>query len=651
MMHLKYIGFIICFGILFLQNDNSLFAQHVKKDSIKTIKIYDKKRSVSSPATQTLDSNFLLAFNQHSLNQILQWHSNVFVKNYGAGNLSTISIRGSSAAQTTVLWHSININNAMSGLSDFSAMPTALFDMVDIAYGNMQNNQSVSGSISLLNESPKFIKQKKIKAALAYESLYNVNANAKFHMANNKFCNTLKLNVNADENRYSFYNDDENSEDTLRHAQTKSLHILDDFYYKPNLNNTVSFHLWTFQRERQIPPASFELVSVKHEQNKVFRSLVKWERLNFYNLNLVSTIGFITEQYQYHDTAIQVHNHASVQQFPLSIKSSYSPKSNHFFVVEATASNANLLSQSNANMFTAGLQASYRIDNILKKLSIKASLKKELNSIFYLPYAFHFLSQYKLGRALDIYASVSTNYRMPTLNELYFIPGGNKNLKPERSKNIEGGIHFNKLTGKFHFQNDIAFYNRQVNDWILWYGSSIFTPHNIQEVHSRGIEYMMNFELLFASHKAKNTTSLIEIQQQSLLNSTNQNLKLIGGILYAYTLSTSEGSTIPNDYSIGKQIPYVPRYQMKAHVGLKNNLGELTYFHTYTGYRFITTDETQYLEPYQTGNLMFIYKFKIQTIRSIFSAKCLNIFNTNYQSITGRYMPRRNWSVAMNFEF
>lgn len=651
----KPFAVVVCFCISIFLNGKVLFAQALKKDSIRTIQIIDKRKSGAQPATQTLDSNLLLVYNANSLNQMLQWHSNVFVKNYGVGNVSTISIRGSSAAQTQVNWHGVNINNAMTGLSDFSAMPVAFFNKIEIAYGNTQPTNSVSGSINLENEKPSFLKQKKMNSMLAYESLQNIVANTSFLFANKKFSNTLKLNFNHDQNRYSFYNEDQNAKDTLQHAQTKSLHLSNDLYYKVNVNNILSFHLWTFQRERQIPAASFETNSVKHEENTVLRTLITWEKTNFYRWNLLSTIGVITENYTYTDSAIQLVNNASVLQIPLSIKANYSPKPNHYLSIEATASKADMLSQSEANMYTGGLQASYRIDNVFKSLSIKAGLKKELNSIFTLPYAYHLFTQYKLFRGLDLYASWSTNYRMPTLNDLYFIPGGNKNLKPEHSKNFESGIRYTKQNGKLHFHHDLAYFNRSVKNWILWYGSSIFTPHNIQEVHSRGVEYMMDFAYHLFSTKSKNENSkeplLMEIQQKQPFSKVSRHAAIIGGILYAYTLSTTVNSVIPNDYSINKQIPYVPRYQLKMHIGLKTNLGEFTYFHTYTGYRFITTDETQYLTPYQTGNLMLTHKFQFKTYRCMISGKCLNLFNTNYQSITGRYMPQRNWSVAMNFEF
>lgn len=39
-------------------------------------------------------------------------------------------------------------------------------------------------------------------------------------------------------------------------------------------------------------------------------------------------------------------------------------------------------------------------------------------------------------------ASVSRNYRFPTLNDLYFLPGGNPNLRNEHGFSYDAGVSF-----------------------------------------------------------------------------------------------------------------------------------------------------------------------------------------------------------------
>ncbi|MBK9299353.1 MAG: TonB-dependent receptor plug domain-containing protein [Bacteroidetes bacterium] len=113
-------------SILFIFWLSNVNAQLNQNDSLREIIIKDKK-TTQIINTQTIDKQTQLQYQTNSLNHLLALHTNVFVKNYGVGSLSTISIRGSSAAQTAVLWHGLNLNNAMTGLADFSILPVSFF--------------------------------------------------------------------------------------------------------------------------------------------------------------------------------------------------------------------------------------------------------------------------------------------------------------------------------------------------------------------------------------------------------------------------------------------------------------------------------------------------------------------------------------------
>ncbi len=213
-------------------------------------------------------------------------------------------------------------------------------------------------------------------------------------------------------------------------------------------------------------------------------------------------------------------------------------------------------------------------------------------SVFSLPFIYSVSSNVKIKYGFDVYANYSTNYRMPTLNELYYNPGGNIDLKPEKSKNIESGFHYLKNYHQHTLNISSAFYKRKVDNWIAWYGNAILTPHNIQQVESKGLEINLNYDVILKKYQKPVGGYDILISSKyptyTMFKST---------ILYAYTLSTTTESSIPNDYSIGKQIPYVPRYQFKMSVGFQHKNMEAHFVQTYTGYRFVTTDESQYLKP------------------------------------------------------
>ena len=65
-------------------------------------------------------------------------------------------------------------------------------------------------------------------------------------------------------------------------------------------------------------------------------------------------------------------------------------------------------------------------------------------------------------------ASTSRNFRFPTLNDLYFLPGGNPNLKRESGWTYDIGASF--AVGKedvYSLTGSVNWFGSYVKDWIL----------------------------------------------------------------------------------------------------------------------------------------------------------------------------------------
>ena len=53
-----------------------------------------------------------------SLDELLEHNSPVYLKNYGQGQLATLSIRGNGASQTQLFWNGFKMNSPTLGQSD-----------------------------------------------------------------------------------------------------------------------------------------------------------------------------------------------------------------------------------------------------------------------------------------------------------------------------------------------------------------------------------------------------------------------------------------------------------------------------------------------------------------------------------------------------
>lgn len=272
----------------------------------------------------------------------------------------------------------------------------------------------------------------------------------------------------------------------------------------------------------------------------------------------------------------------------------------------------------------AALATAYTFNHFDHKLKTALNARgEEFNSAgIFLPGAD---ASYDLFYWLQFRANVQYTYRAPTLNELYFDPGGNPSLKPEKGWNEDAG--YNVKIAKWHnfsIEQDLSVFNREIHDWIIWFGGAIWTPHNIATVHSRGVE-----------------------TENKLTYDMNDKWKLHFGVNTSYTIATTEASYIPNDGSIGKQIPYTPRYTGQLNIGFTYIRLYFNYNHTYTGYCFYTTDESLYLLPYNVGNLQLMYNMHAGKYPLQLNGQCNNTWNTQYQVAAGRPMPGINWMAGL----
>ena len=634
--------YLTILAMIFVQSLVAQDTTHVLKNAF----IYEQKKEIQFSDIQPVSQAIINNFQNTTLQQLLEMHSNVFVKNYGISTLSTISIRGSSAAQTQVNWHGVNINHAATGLTDFSTLAVSMFDHIDIQYSSSFKNTSLSGSVNLDDSKPEFKRDFKMKAALGYESLQNISVLASVLYLDQVVYNKTKIMVNHAQNRYSFYNEDKDERQSNTHAKSKQIGVMNDFAVNIRSKHVLSIYSWLQHTQREIPATTFEPFSAKEESILSSRNIFEFKPKGNDYYSTTSSLATLLDHYSYEDSTVHIQSKVFTLTLPYSQTFHLKLNKNNNFYFKLMGRSSFMLNQSNNNLHTIGFNSSFTRENILKRIAVKLFVQKEFSNIFSLPMVYSLSTNVKIKYGLDAYANLSSNYRMPTLNELYYNPGGNIDLKPEISRNIESGFNYTKTYHQHSLLLGTAFYKRKVDQWIAWYGNSILTPHNIQQVESKGFEMNLNYDVILKKYQKPVVGYDIILIGRKYPSYTT----LKSSILYAYTLSTTQQSAIANDYSIGKQIPYVPRYQFKMSVGFQHKNLEMHLVQTYTSYRFVTTDESQYLKPYAISTLWAAYHYRYQALKGAINLRFNNILNTAYQSIVGRVMPGRNGNISFTFE-
>ncbi|MCW3121533.1 MAG: TonB-dependent receptor [Flavipsychrobacter sp.] len=603
-----------------------------KSDTLKEVKVKgthhvsnEVKVNEFSPGqkVKTIDSSTLQQYQLQNMASLLSQQVPVFVKSYGFNGLATLNFRGSSAAQSTVLWNGVPIQNAALGIADVSTLPVLFMSKVNIVYGGsaaLWGSGNVGGALLLEHEVPVFDSGKRTLSVSGGGGSFGqymggVKGSASFKRW------YLSANVFAQSAQNNFSYVDHNGITTkMPNGSLQSGAAMLRAAYKIDANNTVSISGWYQQYGRELPPALFETSSDKKQTDGSLRLLADWNRKTEKNTWYAKS-SFIKDEVRYRDDAVMLRSDNNVYQYyqELGWRKQwgrygqlllFSPVQLSWLIPPST----NIIRHQDK----AALAGAYNIKRFNDRLSVAINARGEqINTqSFLLPGAD---ASFALTEWLVLRANAQRTYRAPTLNELYYFPGGNPDLKPEQGWNEDAGYTLKFKAGRFTFLHDLSVYNRNIHDWIVWLGGAIWTPHNIAEVHSRGVETENN------------------------ITCTMGKWNFHIGVNTSYTIATTVASYIPNDGSEGKQIPYTPRYNGQANIGFGYKQISVNYNQTYTGYRFVSTDESEYIMPYQTGNLMLMYNLMLHGHSLLLTAQANNIWDQRYEIVNGRPMPGINW--------
>src|SRR5690606_26613954 len=177
-----------------------------QQDTVKLEEaIFTANQNLTEIQTQSLISisDSIIERSQPSLTQLLNFNSNIYFKESGAGMVASPSFRGTTASQTVVLWNGININSQTTGQTDFNSIMINGYDQIKIkgGAGNVaETNNSVGGSVELINDL-------KFKNAFSNEVLLRYGSFNTFNGSFNSKFSSRDLSFNLNYSRYSSDND------------------------------------------------------------------------------------------------------------------------------------------------------------------------------------------------------------------------------------------------------------------------------------------------------------------------------------------------------------------------------------------------------------------------------------------------------------
>ncbi len=626
--------------------DTDLYKNNDTVVMLESVEIRPEKHQIFSGSVkrQSIDHNILNSSFDSDFATVLGTYSPVSIKSYGPGVLSTTSLRGGSSSHTAFVWNGFNLQSPMHAQNDLSLIPVAFTDEIQIQYGGgsaIWGTGAVGGAV-LMNNKPDFSSGQQASYHGSASTIGDYHNSIMTKWSDGIFATSLRLFHHNAKNEYRYINTrlPDNPVEKQKHANLEGWGILQETYFKPNNKNIFSVKAWFQQYHRNIPPTLFQNEAQAEQKDDFLRVAAKWQGL-FDNTRVDVKTGYFDDYIHYNDYMFTNSKSRSQMQSSEAEVRNYSIKQNiislGFKHQYLQADVDDYLSKPSEHRYI--LMASWRWQNKTESLITSLNLRQKFAEEYDVEPTPGIGITYKPYGNIAINANIAKNYRLPTLNDRYWSPGGNPDLMPESgwSQDINFELSDLKLYDETENINtyfglnhlSVSFYHRKMTNWISWVpgSSGLWSPENILEVRSYGTE------------------------ANKTLSYNMENITVKTTMFYSWTKSVYEKTGRETDASIGKQLTYIPEHQ--AGINAKLSVGDYTFFynHKLTGKRYTTADNSRWLEPYQLADIKIAYYLKTANMKTSFFITAHNIWNRQYEIMQSRPMPLRYFKAGLRIDY
>ncbi|MCH5232683.1 MAG: TonB-dependent receptor [Muribaculaceae bacterium] len=615
-----------------------------------------------------------------SMADILTYNSSVYVKNYGRATLSTVAFRGTSPSHTQVTWNGIRINSPMLGMTDFSSIPAYFVDQAALFHGTSSVNETGGGlgglvKLETIPDAPPGLNLQYVQGIGSFSTFDEF---LRLSFKNKHWVSSTRVLYSSSPNDYTYINHDKKiniydeehniigqyyPKEKNRSGAFKDFQLLQEIYYQSGKYDRLGLNIWLINSNRELPMLTTDYGDEREFENRqrenTIRSVVSWmHSQSSWNLSLKAGYIFTWLAYDYKREitegfwADMTRARSHVNTIFGNVEGNYYIHNKWQFTASVTAHQQFVRSEDKNIILQQGDKAMVGYDKA--RLELSASLSAKWQPLYNLglgivlredvfgdkkaPVIPAFFTDWlvtetycrNLPLKLTLKGAVSKNYRFPSLNDLYFLPGGNPDLKSEQGFTYDAGFNLNFfLTKRFTVNLSANWFDSRIKDWIIWLPTTkgFFSPRNVKTVHAYGVE--------------TNIQSGIDLGKDLFLDLNGS---------FSWTPSINEGEKMsPADQSVGKQLPYVPEFSASLVGRLSWKTWSLTYKWNYYSERFTMSSNdftiTGHLPQYFMNNISIEKNFFFKPMDLQLKLAVNNLFNEDYLSVLSRPMP------GINFEF
>jgi len=621
----------------------------IKGYTLSKVEVYGKRPLATR---QTLKAAELQALSSTSVADALKYFAGVQIKDYGGlGGLKTINVRSLGAQHVGIYIDGIRVTNAQNGTVDLGKFSLSTMESVELYNANkLDNCQSASEYAS---GSTVYFRTRKptndsLSVSLRQGSFGTWMAKTNAQFAHNGWSGFIDIEGLTTKGNYPFRYHSEFEDTVGRRANS------DIKYYRAEgalFKGGFSSHLYYYNSERGCPGGivrrlSDKYINVGREWDSDFfvQTSYKWQtgkhRFKFNTKYTNEYLRYCTDYPENQNTA-RVNNHYRQQDFYgaacygwmpwewLSLNASYDIR---YSLLDADLKKFSMVRRTDQKQVIAvqvnkyGLQAAAS----LLHQHYKDYTKAHCGAADPLD---RWTSSYSLGYTLygvTLRAWYKLIFRAPTLNDLYYTQVGNRNLKPEYTKQWNIGTEYHHNTRHWNTSIQADVYINKIENRIVCLplkGTYTWSMMNYGYTYCRGL----------------NATGKVAYNTKGWMFS----------LLTSLTWQRDLNRTDPASNTYNKPICYSPTlsYGITGIIGWKRL--SLTVSDLHVSERMWSyADPEDVLSPYNNVDIKLSYTHPINKKSELWICLEVNdLLDEQYEHIPRYPMPGRNYRLTLTFAY
>ncbi len=627
-----------------------------EKDTIfvDKVEVVGRGKSVSKLGLLfTVDSVAMKSSVGNSVGELLREATPVLVRDYGRGQRQSVSFRGASSTHTSLYWNSMKINSAVVGDVDFSLLPASSVDRVSVAPGvsAIAYGDGALGGVVDMSSRPDWSKPFRVGVTAGVGSFSSFDAVAAIRAGNKSFQSSTKFIYNYSLNDFEFINRDiiDPSRPDYRPTQHnvgadyKNIALTQDFFVRMPYSQLLSASVMLVDNWRNLPQlTTYEgplNTNTTHSSDRSARGVLNYRRFGEH-LTIEAMLGGTLEGNSFLQQNLRSDIYVPYidsRSFGRTLQGGVTLGFNYFEKHSFTTQTSALVqsAQSSESVRETGFNSSRA--EFSQNVSWQAQWSKQwstslmgrlgiVGGVFYGTGSASVA--YMPIQPLEVFFRVGYNEHFASLQDMYYTPGGNPDLKQERGTTTELGLNYRDKRFRVGFNA----YASLIDDWIVWLPThaQYWTPTNLRQVLSVGAEFQASFNHSF---------------------SRDWSLEVSGVVNLTRTASVGK-PTSSNDFAQWQQLPFVPLFSGAGRIsGTWRNL--------MLSYRVEGESEKKSATSADKNSVAMISAYDIHSLSLEYSpwsflsvrGECRNLYDARYYGVLRRPMPPRSFFLTVKVSF